>query len=361
MHSILKVGSLCLILTACASSAPLPAPASSYPYRDPVRLAALKNEAQHLGCTPVYYGGGDNTITAGVYGTGYQCVMHHFIQRNAYDFITRENRGNPGRSGILTFFESSKKEKTGNISLDLRDHIISGRPFKNMIGIRNSYSNISHIKIFNGQIETPGELSVSILMAPHKGSDYFNRATISEDKQIMLRGRLLYTPSREEKQEDIQAKRPVRDTIYEETAWDYRPVTHYTVDNLQITSGGRGVVFSGAENALRNSTVEVESQVAMVSYGPKVLIENNTFIVHMGKDYYTAPATSAIVKLRDADEAVIRNNRFIVKGWNGKSPAAINLINSKNVTIEGNTVEGAEILVRTDADSSVRETGNGLR
>lgn len=329
-----------------------------YPSDNSQLRTALNAEAKQLGCKPVYYDGGFISIRSTISDSGRQCVMHDYLQGRKIDLLNGKDRGNPGKGGILRFYNAE------HVDLDLRNHLISGRPYENMLGIvvdslfesgnrrrKGVFTNLD-LRVTNGRVETPGEESMAVSMAPNRYRwwvPFPEREKMNLEDMPSATGKELWNASKSTYEG------------YEETPWDYRPVTHYTVDNLQITSGGRGVVFSGAENALRNSTVEVESQVAMVSYGPKVLIENNTFIVHMGKDYYTAPATSAIVKLRDADEAVIRNNRFIVKGWNGKSPAAINLINSKNVTIEGNTVEGAEILVRTDADSSVRETGNGLR
>lgn len=71
--------------------------------------------------------------------------------------------------------------------------------------------------------------------------------------------------------------------------------------------------------------------------------------------------STAILKLRDADNAVIRNNRFIAKGLFVSCPAAINLINSRSVQIENNTVEGGDSLVRKDEVSSASDKGNALK
>ena len=117
--------------------------------------------------------------------------------------------------------------------------------------------------------------------------------------------------------------------------------------------------MSGAHNTLKNSTIEVDSATAVYLYGPDVVVEGNTFIVRqpVGEPI----ATSAILKLRDADNAVIRNNRFIFKaGLFGKAQAeaAINLLASKNVTIENNTIEGVKTLVRKDDETTLVERGN---
>ena len=111
---------------------------------------------------------------------------------------------------------------------------------------------------------------------------------------------------------------------------------------------------------MRNNIIEVESATAAYLYGPGSVIEGNTFIVHQTKG--EPAATLAILKLRDADGAVIRNNRFIVKGaFTGKADFAINLLESKNVVIEGNTIEGAKALVRKDAASTTIERGNEIK
>ncbi|MET0961638.1 MAG: right-handed parallel beta-helix repeat-containing protein, partial [Noviherbaspirillum sp.] len=76
------------------------------------------------------------------------------------------------------------------------------------------------------------------------------------------------------------------------------------------------------------------------------------------------PTLPAIIKLRDADGAVIRNNRFIVRAsfpWGRKAEAAINLLESKNVLIENNQLEDVKALVGKDELSTTVEQGNVLR
>lgn len=121
----------------------------------------------------------------------------------------------------------------------------------------------------------------------------------------------------------------------------------------------------GADNVVRNNVIEVDGKVAVYLYGPRPVIEGNTFIVHLDpRDTTTLPAT---LKLRDADGAIVRNNRFIVKGGlmtglaPGRAEAAINLLTSKNVLIENNTVIDAKQLVRKDEASTTIEQGNTLQ
>lgn len=146
--------------------------------------------------------------------------------------------------------------------------------------------------------------------------------------------------------------------------WDYFPPTFYTAENLQIKSGGRAIIMAGSDNVVRNNTIEVDGRTAVYLYGPRSLVEGNTFIVHMDpRDKAPLPA---ILKLRDADGSIIRNNRFIVKrsGLFRKKEeepqAGINLLESKGVVIEGNVFEQIAVPVRKDAASTTTEYGNAV-
>ena len=144
--------------------------------------------------------------------------------------------------------------------------------------------------------------------------------------------------------------------------WDYFPPTFYTAENLQIKSGGRAIIMAGSDNVVRNNTIEVDGRTAVYLYGPRSLVEGNTFIVHM--DLRDKAPLPAILKLRDADGSIIRNNRFIVKrsGLFRKKEeepqAGINLLESKDVVIEGNVFEEITLPVRKDAASTTTESGN---
>jgi hypothetical protein len=145
--------------------------------------------------------------------------------------------------------------------------------------------------------------------------------------------------------------------------WNYQPETRFTLDSLNIKSGGRGVIMTGANNILRNSTIEVDSDTAVYLYGPGSIVEGNTFIIHQDPKYPYPAERPAALKLRDADGAVIRNNHFIVKGgpmglFKGQAEVAINLLESRDVTIENNVIEGAKSLVRKDEATTVIEQGN---
>lgn len=167
--------------------------------------------------------------------------------------------------------------------------------------------------------------------------------------------------------------------------------TRVTADHLTIHAGYRGVVMGGGNNTIRNSIIEVDSHTAIFMYGPQPIIENNTIIIHrngavgtyqkggkkikgdiasgimIGGDIIDSVKTNELdgaIKLRDAQGGIIRNNRIIYKGGFfsfGKAPVAINLLDSKDVLIENNTIEGFKALVRKNGDTTFTDKNNTFK
>ena len=285
------------------------------------------------GCSPVKYRGGFHPIVEYVSGRGDHCVIHDFVQRKLRDPINGRVRGSPtdeaGQGSVISFSEDSHS------NIDLRKHLISGKPFENTRGIGMNSKSLTHLAVHNGVIETPGPLGIGIDLAP-------------------------YIEGRQRLQELTEDRPAIKEVGYSRTfagIWDYSPPTFYTAENLQIQSGGRGIVMAGADNVVRNNTIEVDGRTAVYLYGPRALGEGNTFIVHMDpRDKAPLPA---ILKLRDADGSIIRNNRFIVKrrGLFRKKEeepqAGINLLESNEVLIEGNVFEQVDLPLRKDEASTV--------
>lgn len=210
-----------------------------------------------------------------------------------------------------------------------------------------------NINVHNGMIRTPGSRGVGVYLGFYKkyglSVNFYAPAyaPLPEDDRPM---------SRQARSHPITFVDP----------WDYKPETRFTVDSLNIKAGGRGVIMTGAKNILRNSTIEVDSDTAVYLYGPGTVVEGNTFIIHQNPKYPYPAKLPAALKLRDADGAIIRNNRFIIKGglfgmFKGRAEVAINLLESREVTIEGNTIEGAKGLVRKDEASTFAERGNTFK
>ena len=268
-------------------------------------------------CKAVRYTDGYISIKEAFEGSGRHCVVHDFTQRKVRDLIDWSIRGSPtdeiGRGSILTFYKNT------NADLDLQGHEISGRPFENTRGVGLLGKNLVFLRVHHGKIETPGPRGLGVDMAPN----------ISAWKRI------------KELTEDFPVTQTTDWNIkikeFNEIPWNYTPPTFYTAENLQIKSGGRAIIMAGSDNVVRNNTIEVDGRTAVYLYGPRSLVEGNTFIVHMDpRDKAPLPA---ILKLRDADGSIIRNNRFIVKrsGLFKKKEeepqAGINLLESKGVVL----------------------------
>lgn len=142
------------------------------------------------------------------------------------------------------------------------------------------------------------------------------------------------------------------------------------IDNLKVGAKFRGIVLGGGNNTIRNSTIEVDGHTAIFNYGPNPIIENNTIIINGKGRTNLRTSDDAVelmkgaIKLRDAQGGIIRNNRIIYKGGFlgfGKAPVAINLLDSKDVLIEGNTIEGFDKLVRENGDTSYTESNNTIK
>jgi nitrous oxidase accessory protein NosD len=132
---------------------------------------------------------------------------------------------------------------------------------------------------------------------------------------------------------------------------------------MTIHAGGRAIIIAGAGNTIRNSVLEVDGDTSVLSYGPDTIIEGNTFIIHLDKKNPKGELPAAL-KLRHANRAIVRNNKFIVKkGLFNSSTAefAINLSDSKDVLIEGNTIEGFDKLVRKNGDTNFIDQNNVLK
>lgn len=319
------------------------------------QIALEEAQAMQKGCKPVKRGLNDIAIAATISNSGQFCLVRDLVQRKVLDLVDGSTRGSPSEhlgDGIIFFYE------TQNAVLDLQGHLASGTPFLNTNGAVITASKSSHITLKNGRIETPGPRSYGVVLAQNI---YWNWQRASEPEVVPK----VYKTDRPENDPPTINVRVGLDT--KTVRYDYKtpaPDT-YTLENLHITSGGRGVVLSGVNNVLRNSTVEVDSKTAVYLYGPGAVVEGNTFIVKL--DPQDLAPLPAILKLRDAHGAIIRNNKFVVKAgvmtglFPGKSEAAINLLESTNVLIENNEVHDNQVLVRKDAQSTTVERGNVLR
>lgn len=121
-----------------------------------------------------------------------------------------------------------------------------------------------------------------------------------------------------------------------------------TLENLKIAAGGRGMQLVGAGNVVRNCTIEVDGNSAILVWGENSIIEGNTIIVH-GKDGIDPPGTEAPIVLRNGNGSVVRQNHIVYTHFlSPKLPAAIKLINSENIQILDNQLEGFDAAVEEE-------------
>ena len=361
MHPLLKplrpplwTACLCaMLLSACRG---LPAPPPLW-----APTPVIDDHPKREDCIPLRRSTGQIPVTATVWKPGTYCLVQDLVQRGVLDLINGSDRGAlPSGLSALGVFEAS------NVDLDMAGHLATGRPYPNAPGFFAREPASHHVRLHNGRIDTPGPHALGIMMGAYKFPYWLgnkeslprpgNRYSEDDPPYSEYSARMAKGPDGEYLQTP-DGKQYLYGPV-SKTLAPYRR-TDFTVDNMSVTTGGRGVILVGTHNVLRNSTIEVDGHTAAYLYGANALVEGNTFIIHLLPGH--PGELPAALKLRDADNAVIRNNRFIVKGPNGPAEVAINLLQSKNVLIENNTIERTLQLVRQDADSSFESRGNVLR
>jgi adenylate cyclase class IV len=247
-----------------------------------------------------------------------------------------------------------------NVKIDLQQHHMTSKAANaiNPLAIQ-VVSNQNNILIKNGFLRVIGKQAMGVIRKP-SGSSYI---TIPSDKKY-----LDYETTREVDHPEGE------DRTYLFGSQKLPPQyqdARITIDNMNIFATYRGVQLADNHNTIRNSTIEVDDNTAIYLMGQYPIIENNTIIIHSNKNndtftqkQYNIQIKDGAIKLRDAKGGIIRNNRIIYKGGFlgfGKAPVAINLLDSKDVLIEGNTIEGFDKLVRENGDTSYTESNNTIK
>jgi hypothetical protein len=277
---------------------------------------------------------GDNEYMA-VNRPGHYCVekdAHHTDVFDSHSFSKKDFSGRP----LLTLLGPRRASDLPGAAytIDFCGHTLSAATM-NMAGI-SADGELTNVRVANGKIVIPGIKTGNIGIFLELPVEGFALPGVA-----MLGGP--WNPSYE-------------DVRYTELANRRKPrysTTKYVVEHMDIRAGYRGIVLGGGNNVIRNSRIEVDGNTAIYVYGPGTIIENNTIIVH-GKG--ERKQWDAAIKLRDADNAIVRNNRIEFDGGLlSKGEAAINLLDSDNVTIDGNTVTGHRKTVRVNGVSTFTE------
>ena len=318
-------------------------------------IVALSSE-HALGeeCRPIEKSDEVSDRTAYVRTTGVHCLTYGLVQPKVFDIhagsykklstslLEIEYSGEYWDSSIHKIVRNPPFVEGSSFEVDLQNHLLKNEG-ENASGVR-ALGGIRHVKIRNGKVNVSG-------LRSSKGVTLENGDGKLMYPNINGYGNKVYVGNAD--YEDVAASETL-----DKKAPTYEP-TDNLVDHMTIKAGWRGVVMGGANNILRDSTIEVDGHTAIFMYGPGSIIENNTIIIHGQGD---AKPFDAAIKLRDAHGAIVRNNHIIYKGsWFGKAPVAINLLDSTDVKIEGNTLEKFEKLVRLNGESTFSETVNSLK
>ncbi len=318
----------------------------------------LEGQVRREGCEPIFYNGGFHSIRASASGSGRACLIHDLTQRKG--FVISESFTTPVTSprwneGVLRFF-LPENVKAGNLTIDMLGHLVSTDPFKNLTGVVSDGMSFADARktgrvrqeVRNGVVVTSGSKSMSVFMVAPLTGRWNDPDTMAFPKGHVAEN------------EPFNAANEPGFGRGSNTRIGYPVMAQYVVDSMKIWSQGRAVVMAGVGNELRNSEIHVDGDTAVTLYGPGTVVEGNTFYVYLSHSTMSpADRLPAILKLRDANGAIVRNNKFIVKSVLPlKAAAAINLLESTDVVIEGNETTGVQLLVRKDAKSNATERGN---
>ena len=136
----------------------------------------------------------------------------------------------------------------------------------------------------------------------------------------------------------------------------------YRFEHLTIKALSTAMAIEGSHTVIRHCVIESAGVAAIFIAGPHVLIEDCEIrlrpLARDAQEGTKRPLRAALI-LRDAQSAVIRNNRIRVDG--GGEPAETHCIlvrdGASDVTIEGNTfinVQGGPVTLRDGASASVQ-------
>ncbi len=146
----------------------------------------------------------------------------------------------------------------------------------------------------------------------------------------------------------------------------------YVLENSTIKTGNAAALLMGDGIVVRNCTIEVEGENALVIYGPHAVIENNRIVYRFSdanpglitatylKPAGYHPELRSAIYLRAADNAVVRGNTISVNGWDDPV-SAVAVVDSKNVLIVGNRFNRDVTPVVRQGSSSARLRNNEVK
>lgn len=213
-----------------------------------------------------------------------------------------------------------------DVVLDLQRHAIdAGNKAAGITMSNERQSEPQRVTIRNGTLRTERSVGVdagfgSISIASDR--DFFGTPQWSGDYERFMRNTLQSRPSG-------PSGYLRRDIRIEHMRIDAR-------DRKSTPEASPGAInIQGAGTVIRDCVIETNAGTAIWIFGPDAVIENNTIIVHGEGKLREADAP---IRLHAGDGAVIRNNRFIIKG--AVHHRGIAVFDTGPVTVDNNTFYG---------------------
>lgn len=233
--------------------------------------------------------------------------------------------------------------QASNVILDLREHRLFaeerlGLPRKAGISAYINDPLCQRLTIRNGTLEIQRGLPIQITQTVGLNSHMEGTRIVSDPKKnLVLANRSINTSNG-----DI--------SFYKDT--------EYVLEDLTIVTKSQAVVLQGAKNTLRRCRI-IGCDGVVQLFGPNVEVIDCEIVLgyHNPFGFVKWDESPVALWLEDAQNAVIRGNRFIINTDAGKAQGyAVALTNSANVRFEDNTINGVPVLYKClDATSSAQE------
>jgi len=130
--------------------------------------------------------------------------------------------------------------------------------------------------------------------------------------------------------------------------------TDFVLENLTLTSDQVVVLMQGKGNVIRRCKI-IGGNAAVNLYGPDLVFEENEIVMTARDPADAGGEPQVALYVEDGAGAVIRNNRFVIRG-RPDGAVAMAFKNAAGVVLEGNTIEGKAGLYRVLDEKSTVDT-----
>lgn len=244
----------------------------------------------------------------GVFEPGNYCVAQNLHQSSPWLLLPHQ----AAPSGSLLRVDS------GNVVVDLMGHNLqSDISYGIGVYLYSGANDPDHlVQIRNGSIEMSKQLAIFMVHAPNEKNERFYHESLEAGVRSNAAKLASY---------DGDTSRYVS--------------TEFVLQNLTLKSDYHVVLLQEKKNVIRNCRI-IGGIGTINPYGPDLVFENNEIFLKATDPKTKDGEPPVALYLEDADNSIVRNNRFIIKGRVADTTAIV-LKNSANVRIENNTITGA--------------------